>query len=291
MAMRHKLWAAGLVLSVLTATSALGGSAALAQSKQTASTPAGHTLHVSAIPVRGAQPMDADVRYTVEALDGNRRGQVVASGQGSSLSAELPPGRYRVSSVLGLVTTRSEVSIVDGPVDHQAILNAGGITLALMPHFGAPEITEDIDWVVWTYGRDALGNRWEVARVRGANPALMLPEGYYVVTANHRGAEAKHTIEVTAGNNYNYAINLNAGTMRVFAEPAPGADPGVTVLWRVFPQGSDGTGEPLASGSSLQDSFFLPSGRYLLVGLQGDKQVRKEIEVSAGKKQSVKVKF
>jgi hypothetical protein len=264
---------------------------AMAQNNQTAAAGSGYELHIAAVPVPGAEPMKEQVRYKVEALDGAERGKVVAYHTGSELKAQLPAGRYRVTSVFGLATTTSDVKIVDGPVYHETSLNAGGITLALMPYFGAPNIKDDIEWVVWTFGRDALGNRWEVARVRGPNPRLMLPEGYYIVTAEHRGALAKHTIEVTAGNNYNYAINLNAGTMRVYTEAAAGANPDVTVFWKIYPQGSDGTGEPLASGSSTDDTFLLPGGRYLLVGVQGDKAVRKEIEVSPGKKQSLKVSF
>lgn len=273
-------------------TTVLGSnSPAMAQQKQTAATGNGYELHVAAVPVPGATPMNEQIRYKVEALDGAERGKVVAFHTGSDLRAQLPAGRYRVTSVFGLATTTSDVKIVDGPVYHEAALNAGGVTLALMPYFGAATVKDDIEWVVWTFGRDALGNRWEVARVRGPNPKLMLPEGYYVVTASHRGALAKHTIEVTAGNNYNYTINLNAGTMRVYTEAAAGANPGVTVFWKIYPQGSDGTGEPLASGSSADDTFLLPGGRYLLVGTQGEKAIRKEIEVSPGKKQSLKVTF
>ena len=288
MAKLFSLKTLGVALSFLTAAVLLSPPQAVAQSNQTAAAGV-YNLLVTAVPVPGAAPMHEQIVYTVEALDGKDRGRVVASHTGPQLAAKLPSGRYRVTSVFNLSTISNDIEIKDAPVTHQMALNAGGITLALMPHFGAPEINADIEWTIWTFGRDATGNRWEVARARGANPRMMLPEGYYYVTANYNGAEARHTIEVTAGNNYNYAINLNAGTMRVYAEPAGGSD--VTVFWKIYRKDTGGTGEPLMTSSSAGERFLLPEGDYLVVAQQGEKLVKKEFSVAPGKSQAVKMNF
>lgn len=291
MGKRSKFGVVALAASILTGAFFFMSSNAEAQSNQSASKGQSQRLTVTAVPVRGAAPMNEKIAYSVEALDGKDRGKVVAAQTGPQLVADLPSGRYRVTSVFGLSTIRSEVSIVDAPVAHQAVLNAGGVTLALMPYFGAPEVKDDIDWTVWTFGRDSSGNRWKVASVRGANPRLMLPEGYYYVTAKHKGVEAKHTIEVTAGNNYNYSINLNAGTMRVYAEPAAGADTDVTVFWKIYAKGAGAGSEPLVTSQTVGDNFLLPEGSYLVIAEQGGKEVRKEFNVGAGQKHAVKMAF
>lgn len=262
-----------------------------AQSQQTAAVSATQTLHVSAVPVRGAAPLKESIAYAVIALDGKKRGQLVAEHIGPSLKVDLPKGRYRISAIYGSAESKADVVLDKEPLFHQAIFNSGGISMELIPYFGAKPIQDDLEWIVWTFGKDSSGNRWEVARSVGPTSQFTLPQGYYVVTAKHHDALAKHTIEVTAGIDYNYTINLNAGTMRIYSTVAEGAQPDSTIIWKVYPYGSDGSGEPLVTKAPGEDTLLLPEGRYLLVGHNGGKQIQKEIEVVSGKKSSVKMKF
>jgi len=87
-----------------------------------------------------------------------------------------------------------------------ANMPVGTIRLRMVPEVGGKAMREPIRWRVMTYGKDAKGNRHEVADVTEASPELVLPAGWYVVHAETKGKTVKHPVEVTAGKTFKYTL-------------------------------------------------------------------------------------
>ncbi|MEE8505407.1 MAG: hypothetical protein V3S40_04200 [Kiloniellales bacterium] len=81
--------------------------------------------------------------------------------------------------------------------------------MRVIPRIGGKAIKQPINWRVETFGRDAAGNRHEVAEVTGATPELVLPAGWYIVHARLPDKKIKHPVEVTAGRIFEYTLVKN----------------------------------------------------------------------------------
>lgn len=248
------------------------------------------SVEIDSVIARGAKPLNEEIEYRVIRMDGEKRGEIVTHHRGPKLAMQVPSGRYRIFATYRDTTIAEEVAVGSAPLHHEMNFNAGWVGVKLIPTLKGAPVQGDIHWQVWTHWRNKKGERMQVADTRGSTPSFVLPEGYYVVIAKHDGVEIKHTIEVAAGNSYDYSLNMDAGTMRVFSEPVAGTDPNHTI-WEVYPAGSEGRGEPLTTREAKDGSFTLREGEYVLIGRNGDKTVRKVVQVRAGKVEKVSLKF
>ncbi len=96
-----------------------------------------------------------------------------------------------------------------GARQQTAALPMGTIRLRVIPRIGGKTLRQQINWRVETFGRDAAGNRHEVAEVTGATPELVLPAGWYIVHARLPDKMIKHPVEVTAGRTFHYTLVKN----------------------------------------------------------------------------------
>lgn len=96
-----------------------------------------------------------------------------------------------------------------GARQQTAALPMGTIRLRVIPRIGGKTLQQPINWRVETFGRDAAGNRHDVAEVTGATPELVLPAGWYIVHARLPDKKIKHPVEVTAGRIFEYTLVKN----------------------------------------------------------------------------------
>ncbi len=93
-----------------------------------------------------------------------------------------------------------------GARQQTAALPMGTIRLRVIPRIGGKTLQQPINWRLETFGRDAAGNRHEVAEVTGATPELVLPAGWYIVHVRLPDKKIKHPVQVTAGRTFDYTL-------------------------------------------------------------------------------------
>ena len=245
-----------------------------------------HNVRLTAVIAKGAKPITKGVKYKIWAMSGPMKGRKVAELDGGS-SVALAPGAYRVAARYGAALRVEDFKVSGGKTNHVVNLNSGWVTLRLIPSLESAPIKGDVSWKVLTYGKDKNGKRRTIYEGVTAMPELILSSGHYLVEAQHKHANVDHVIEVTPGQRYTYTINLNAGTMRVYAETAKGVDPATPIVWEIYPAGAKEGSEPLARHVAPKANFTLPGGKYLLVASQGELISKKPVTIRPGNDQEV----
>jgi len=172
---------------------------------QTAAVPSDGGFAVRAIINAGAKEIPQGVSFSLHRLNGRGEAELAAHASGGTAEFDLPQGQYLLTTVYG-AALKQELVDADPRANHTVNLNAGEITLSVIPGVGRPALKEEIDWQILTFGRDSEGNRHVLHRVSGANPHLVLPAGWYFVAADYEGRRLTHTIEVGAGNRFDYTL-------------------------------------------------------------------------------------
>lgn len=192
------LCAAAATLAAFPAA-ATGGTQTAAQSM--------HSFVVRAVINEGAAEIPRDVSFSLHRLNGNGEAELAAEASGGVAELAVPQGEYLLTTTYG-ATLKQELIEVHNPIaaPHTVNLNAGEITLSVITGIGRPPLQHPIDWQILTYGRDVEGNRHVLHEVTDARPYLVLPAGWYFVAANYEGRRLTHTIEVGAGNRFDYTL-------------------------------------------------------------------------------------
>lgn len=166
-----------------------------------------HPFVVRAVINEGAAEIPRDVSFSLHRLDGNGEAELAAEASGGIAELAVPQGEYLLTTAYG-ATLKQELVHVHNPATapHTVNLNAGEITLSVIPGIGRPALQHPIEWHILTYGRDAEGHRHVLHEVTDARPYLVLPAGWYFVAAHYEGRRLTHTIEVGAGNRFDYTL-------------------------------------------------------------------------------------
>jgi hypothetical protein len=245
--------------------------------------PANPNVSFTAVVAPGAEPIKDGMKYRIWRKSGKR--YYLAHEIGHSDKVALAPGDYRLEAKYGRAVKVEDFQVVsEKPMVHTVDLNAGWATLRLISHLNGKPLDGPTEWDLYTYGRGKDGKRVKIDSSGKTQPAYVLSAGHYYVEARHGEAEVNHVIEITAGHRYTYTLNLNAGTMRTFAEVAEGVDPMKPIVWEVYP--AEG-GDPVARNVAPEADFVLNEGRYVVVASQGDIVSRREINVRAGQSQDL----
>ncbi len=240
----------------------------------------------------GAKPLHDAVAFKISEVAPGGRLEPVATKTGAPLKVDLPQGRYRVEARYGDTAVTSTFDVAGRALTHRISLNAGWAHLRVIPHRGALPLSSAIDWEILTYGRDASGNRHQVAVAKGPNPQVVLPEGFYLVRAKTRDALVKHTIEITAGQTYKYTLDLNAGSVRLSAVRGRGGPTmQETVDWQIFKASDTTFSEPVTLRSAANGQFWLREGRYVVLASSGQRKGRANFEVRSGNERRVTVEL
>ncbi len=179
-------------------------SATMAAAEQTAQTQK-LPLKVSAIIAKGGKPLAKDVSYTLERFGGGGS-EIVATATGGRAVMNVPPGSYRLVTAFGAARVFENIEVNGKTKPHVVNLNAGEISLKLIPGVGRAAIKKPIIWSVYSYGKDASGKRVLLHETQGATANLVLSAGWYYILARNDERVTKHTIEVSAGQRYKYTL-------------------------------------------------------------------------------------
>lgn len=240
----------------------------------------------------GAELLRDAVTFKIAKIAPGGRLEPVTTKTGAPLSVDLHQGRYRVEARFGDAAVTADFQVADKPLTHRISMNAGWAQLRVIPHRGALPLTSAIEWEVLTYGRDASGNRHQVAVAKSPNPRVVLPEGFYLVRARTRDALVKHTIEITAGHTYKYTLDLNAGAVGLSAVRGRGG-PEIreTIDWQIFKASDTTFSTPVTSRRAASGQFWLREGRYVVLASNGPRRGRATFEVRSGNERQITVEL
>lgn len=192
--------------AVVASLSLLVSSAAHSDGVSTAMGPL-QTLSLEAVVTVGAEPL-RDVSYQVQRID--KRGQKVveASSVDGLAVVQVPKGKYRVTAKYLDAKRQQDVVVGDNPAHQVVDLKAGTVRMKAISNPGAKAIPANLNWEIYTYGKDSNGNRHLITTSELAQPDFTLAAGWYVAKVKRGGREIKHTIEVSPGITYKYTVVL-----------------------------------------------------------------------------------
>lgn len=165
------------------------------------------TLSLEAVVTAGAEPL-TDVSYQVQRLD--KRGEKALEAQSVDGLAvvQVPKGKYRVTARYLSAKRQQDVVVGDRPSHHVVDLKAGTVRMKAISNPGAKAIPANLNWEIYTYGKDSNGKRHLITSSDLAQPAFTLAAGWYLAKVKRGGREVRHTIEVSAGITYKYTVVL-----------------------------------------------------------------------------------
>lgn len=180
--------------------------AAMLASVPAALASSGGELRVDTVAVEGRAPIWDGARIGVWEMDGDKPGRMVAERHATPAKVALEPGRYRVAIHYQGARSMRDVR-VEGGADQEIVLNlnAGEVSLDLLPRMGAAPVDRDLSWSVHHYAPgEGLGDL--VASASGRNPTLLLSEGWYEVRVPYNGDTVRHVIQAKAGRQQWYSL-------------------------------------------------------------------------------------
>jgi len=256
---------------------------------------AGSDIRFQAVIAEGAEPLEEPVSWVVTRLseESGAPGEVVATPTAAAPELSLAPGRYVVAARYGDAEAREEIVVGAEGASHVIDLNAGLVRLDMIPHAGAPVITDDVTWEVYRYEKGrGVDERLRVVAATAPSRLFVLPAGYYTVRARHADSVADMVVPVSAGHHFNYTLNLYAGKVSLSAVAANGtvAD---DVTWRIVraTPNANGERETVAQTVGGTPKLLLREGRYIALARSGSLAGEAPFEIKAGNSQTVEVEL
>lgn len=196
-----------------------------------------------------------------ETADGKTAGRTLTLSKSENADVFLPPATYLITLTAGDLRQDMTVKLTEGS-EAVADFDAGVGTLALkaaLQEGGAP--LPDVSFSIQEDDPDSAGGRREVRRSRAADPQFILPSGTYYAVARAGYAETRQRIALSAGENLEKTLIIQAADVTLSASIGSGAAPGSAGL--VFHIVSlDGDPREIARGPGPVFNGLLNAGRY-----------------------------
>lgn len=255
--------------------------------------PGAVAVQLEAIIAAGGKPMAEPIAWTVasaEKLAGQAE-EVVASQVAARPKLSLLPGRYKVTAEYGLTKVTRDLVVGTAAGKQTVVLDAGYLTLRLIPHSGAKPIADDVDWELYVYAGGAAENGKKLLSASAPTQSYLLPAGAYVVRAHYEGATADLVVPLGAGQGYNYTINLYAGILDARAVKPSGGSLVSHVTWEIMKAtpSEDGKRETVAWFIGDKGKVTLREGSYIAVARSSNMSNMEEFEIKAGRTKKLKL--
>jgi Ca-activated chloride channel family protein len=211
----------------------------------------------------GLDPVtDGGVGWNFFADKGGEKGDSIAVFFGAPLVNTVAPGNYLLEVQYGQVTRMFPVRIEkDKRATLDLVLDAGFVTSEASRLGKDSKLGDGIFWEV----KDAKGESAAVSY--DPIPRFVLPAGDYVLQLSKGNAKAEKPFKLTAGDQINIELAMDAGRLFVTGLYAPGGPKVKTgfVVEVRQPKNADGeAGESVATMYDELSKFDLPSGSYEL---------------------------
>ncbi len=229
-----------------------------------------------------------------------KQGLVVGSGaetrnivvSSSNAAVAASPKAAAAANPAVAATGAPAVATVKQIVANQVPASGGTarFTIGMIPNSGRGPINDPIDWKVFTYQKGATENGQLVAQTSTSSASFTLPAGSYVIRAGYKGTQSDLVVPLTAGQSYNYTINLYGGQAKLTAvkPTGPAREP---VEWTVVREkpGADGKYQLVTTVKDISPQLLIREGNYLVIGRIGDMWGVQPLAIKAGRITTTKV--
>ncbi len=253
----------------------------------TATMAGGIAVRLDAIIAPGGKPIADTISWTVAKLEG----EVVASQTAAQAKFALAPGKYKVTVEYGHAKSTHDLVVGTSAGKQTFNLNAGYLTVKMIPHSGAPAIKDDVTWELYVYAGGKAENGTKLSTAVAPTQSYVLPAGAYVVRAQYEGTSADLVVPLAAGQGYDYTINLYAGILDARAVKPSGGDLTGEVRWEILRAKPDQDGHRQVVGWFIgpKHKFTLREGAYIVVARASNMSTMEPFEIKAGKVKKLKL--
>jgi hypothetical protein len=143
-----------------------------------------------------------EVKLVIVPTSGGSEPKADRKGPGK---VNLPEGAYKVTAELYQIKQDSKLT-VGGPATHKVQIIGGFATLKWITAIGGKALKDGVSWRILKYRKNADGTRALLATLTGSQPRIMLPEGWYIAEATHKGAVKRLAIEIANARQYDYVL-------------------------------------------------------------------------------------
>jgi hypothetical protein len=249
---------------------------------------------ISATNGADGKAMTEPVTWTITKLDKNGKPGKKPTVQEAAavLKTKLKPGQYQVLGQAKGMAAKQTFTVGKEPVVRNVMFGMSEINIKMITSKGRKPVKDPIQWEMLTYvkGKPDGGKRVDI--VTAPTATFVVPAGGYVVRATYKGTTADLVVPLTAGQAYDYTLNLYAG----YTEAA--AFQGKTkvmqdVTWQVLREKPNEKGEHelVAEQTGSEPRIMLREGKYLLLARYGDKWGKERLNITAGEVAKVKIKL
>jgi Ca-activated chloride channel family protein len=241
---------------------------------------AGKNLRAVARLADGLDPISTDnVIWTFFADDDGEKGDMVKEFYGAPAAGAMTPGRYLVEVQYGEVRRTFPATIDKGKrATLDVVLDAGFVT-SEASRIGRAGRLDDVAWEVKDRHGEAVATAYDPV------PRFVLPAGDYVLELSKGQAKAEKPFKLTAGDQINVELALDAGRLfvsGVYAAAGPEVKDGLSVEVRKARNSDDEPGESLATTYDALAKFELPSASYEVLVSVGQAARSFTVKVASG---------
>jgi hypothetical protein len=234
------------------------------------------------------------VSWTITKLDKNGKPAKKPTVQKAAavLKTKLKPGQYQILGKANGISAKQTFTVGKEPVVRTVTFGLSEIRIKMITSKGRKPVGEAIQWDMLTYVKGKPNGGTLIHSVKAPTATFSVPAGGYVVRATYNGATADLVVPLTAGQSYEYTLNLYAG----YAEPAAfhGKNKVMQdVTWQVVRVKPNAKGEYqlVAEHKAHEPKIMLREGKYLLIARYGEMWGKETISITSGEMSKVKVKL
>jgi hypothetical protein len=207
----------------------------------------------------------------------------------------VPAGSYVMHAAHANAFAEKEIVIEEGkPQILQLVYHAGRAKVSVVLAKGGP--AQASNFVIYKKGLDEFGQA-KLNQVSYANSSLeatfTVPAGSYVIHAAHANAFAEKEIVIAEGKPQALQLVYHAGRAKVSAVLAEGG-PAQVSNFVIYKKGLDEFGQAKLNqvsyaNSSLEATFTVPAGSYVMHAAHANASGEKEITIAEGTSQIVQI--
>ena len=249
---------------------------------------------ISATNGADGKAMTEPVTWTITKLDKNGKPGKKPTVQEAAavLKTKLKPGQYQVLGKAKGMAAKQTFTVGKEPVVRNVMFGMSEINIKMITSKGRKAVKDPIQWEMLTYvkGKPDGGKRVDI--VTAPTATFVVPAGGYVVRATYKGTTADLVVPLTAGQAYDYTLNLYAGYTEVTAFHGKNKVM-QDVTWQVLREKPNEKGEHelVTEQTGAEPKIMLREGKYLLLARYGDMWGKERLHITAGEVAKVKIKL
>jgi hypothetical protein len=238
------------------------------------------------------KPLTTPVSWTITKLDKNGKPEKkpVVTEKAAVLKTKLKAGQYQVTVKDAKMAAKQTFTVGEAPVVRTIVLGNASVSIKMIMSKGRKPVKEPIEWKLLTYIKGQPGKGEEIDVVKAPTASFTVPAGGYVIRAIYNGVKADLVVPLSAGQSYDYTLNLYAGHAEGSAY-AGKKKIAQDVSWQVVREKKNEKGEYelVTQQTGAAPKIMLREGKYVLIARYGNTWGSEKLSITAGEVSSVKI--